>query len=49
MYKLGIPAGFVFAEDYEWYSPLKMASMFGKTPVTKEELHEITKSKSNIP
>ncbi|MBR3601472.1 MAG: hypothetical protein IKL49_04010 [Lachnospiraceae bacterium] len=41
LFKVFIPADFMFTEDCEWYGPLKMVALFGKTPVTKEELHKV--------
>ncbi len=34
-----IPAGAVLEEGCEWYGPLKMAAMFGRTVIEKSELH----------
>ena len=34
-----IPAGAVLEEGCEWYGPLKLNAMFGRTMIDKKELH----------
>lgn len=34
-----IPAGAVLEEGYEWYGPLKLNAMFGRTMIDESELH----------
>ena len=34
-----IPAGAVLEEGCEWYGPLKLSAMFGRTMIDKKDLH----------